>query len=173
MPETITPEDALDRIGRGALLVDIRDADEHRREHIAGARHQPLSDLDRPLPDDVEAVIFHCRSGARTAANAARLKALAGDREILLLEGGLEAWKRSGLPTRADRRQPIEIMRQVQIAAGSLVLLGAVLAWTIDPAFLALSAAVGGGLAFAGISGSCLMARILRRMPWNRVSAAG
>lgn len=62
-------------------------------------------------------------------------------------------------------------MRQVQIVAGALVLLGALLAWSVDPAFLALSAAVGGGLAFAGISGSCLMARILGHMPWNRQPA--
>lgn len=67
-----------------------------------------------------------------------------------------------------DQRQPIEIMRQVQIAAGSLALLGAVLGFAINPVFYALSGAIGAGLMFSGITGSCAMARILRMMPWNK-----
>lgn len=172
MLPSLSPQEAAARVARGAILIDIRDADEHRREHIEAAHLHPLSGPDRPLPPDAREVIFHCRSGVRTASNAMRLSAMADGRAALLLDGGIEAWKRAGLPVKTDRRQPIEIMRQVQIVAGSLVLLGAILAWLVDPAFLALSAAVGAGLAFAGISGTCLMARILRRMPWNRAAAA-
>jgi hypothetical protein len=112
-------------------------------------------------------VIFHCRSGARTAANAQRLAA-ATDCQAYLLEGGIDAWKKAGLPVAIDRRQPIEIMRQVQITAGSLVVLGVVLGLLAAPAFLALSAFVGAGLVFAGVTGWCGMARLLALMPWNR-----
>jgi hypothetical protein len=59
-------------------------------------------------------------------------------------------------------------MRQVQIAAGSLVLLGLALAAFVSPAWAALSAFIGAGLLFAGISGWCGMARLLALMPWNR-----
>ena len=47
MPTTITAE-AASRLIReeGALLVDIREADEHAREHIPGSRNLPLSRLD-------------------------------------------------------------------------------------------------------------------------------
>jgi rhodanese-related sulfurtransferase len=120
--------------------------------------------------DDV--LVFHCRSGARTAGNAGRLAAASEGCEAFILEGGLEAWKKAGLPVSIDRRQPIELMRQVQIAAGSLVLLGIVLGALVAPGFYALSAFVGAGLLFAGLSGFCGMARLLAVMPWNRRAAA-
>ena len=115
-------------------------------------------------------MVFHCRSGARTSANAARLADAAGC-EAYILEGGIDAWKTAGLPVAVDRRQPIEIMRQVQITAGALVLLGVLLGVWLAPAFLALSGFVGAGLMFAGISGWCGMARLLGLMPWNRRGA--
>jgi hypothetical protein len=62
----------------------------------------------------------------------------------------------------------IPIMRQVQLIAGSLVLLGVVLSRLVDKRFIFLSAFVGGGLTYAGASGNCLMAQVLGKMPWNR-----
>ena len=158
---------ARELLDQGAVLVDIREADEHARERVPGARNNPLSRLATIEAPVGKAVIFHCRSGARTAANASRLAGVA-DCEAYIIEGGLEAWKKAGLPVAVDRRQPIEIMRQVQIVAGSLVLLGVVLGVWVAPAFLGLSAFVGAGLAFAGITGWCGMARLLAVMPWNR-----
>jgi len=168
--KAITPERAAELIRAGAALVDIREADEHARERIPGARHHALSrlDMERPASPGDKLVIFHCRSGARTQANAPRLAAAAPGCEAYLIEGGLDAWKKAGLPVVLDRRQPIEIMRQVQIAAGSLVLLGMVLGAFVSPAFYALSAFVGAGLVFAGVTGFCGMAKALALMPWNR-----
>ena len=91
--------------------------------------------------------------------------------ETYVLEGGIEAWKKAGLPTAVDRSQPIEINRQVQIAAGSLVLAGVVLGALVSPGFYLLSGFVGAGLTFAGISGFCGMARLFALMPWNRRAA--
>ena len=166
----ISPARAAELIAAGAALVDIREADEHAREHIPGARHHALSSIDTANParegDDV--LIFHCRSGARTRANAPQLNAAAGHCEAYVLEGGLEAWKKAGLPVRLDRTQPIDIMRQVQIGAGSLVLAGILLGAYVAPAFYALSALVGAGLVFAGTTGFCGMAHVLGLMPWNR-----
>ena len=151
----------------GAVLVDIRESDERAREHVPGARHAPLSRLSTVDARGAKAVIFHCRSGARTAANAQRLAA-ASACEAYILEGGIEAWKKAGLPVTVDAHQPIEIMRQVQITAGSLVLAGVALGVWVAPAFLALSAFVGAGLVFAGTTGWCGMAKLLAFMPWNR-----
>jgi rhodanese-related sulfurtransferase len=61
-------------------------------------------------------------------------------------------------------------MRQVQITAGSLVLLGLILSNTVASAWILLTWFVGAGLVFAGISGFCGMARLLAAMPWNRVT---
>jgi rhodanese-related sulfurtransferase len=158
-------------IDEGAVLVDIREADEHARERVPGARHNPLSRLSPVDARGAKAVIFHCRSGARTVANAPRLVA-AADCEAYILEGGLDAWKKAGLPVAKDARRPIEIMRQVQIAAGSLVLLGIALGVWVAPALLGLSAFVGAGLVFAGTTGWCGMAKLLALMPWNRAARA-
>lgn len=167
--QTITPEKAAALLKQGAVLVDIREADEHAREKIPGASHKPLSAIDAADFSDVEGkiAIFHCRSGARTQGNAARLSAAAAC-DAYVLEGGIDAWKKAGLPVKLDRKQPIDLMRQVQIATGSLVVVGAVLGFLVAPAFYVLSAFVGAGLVFAGISGFCGMARMLALMPWNR-----
>ena len=168
--KTVSPERADELIRAGAVLVDVREADEHARERIPGARHHALNCIDRDSlarkGDDV--LIFHCRSGARTKGNAARLAAAAQDCEVYILDGGLDAWKKAGLPVALDRSQPIEIMRQVQIAAGILVLAGVVLGALLAPGYYALSGFVGAGLLFAGVSGFCGMARLLAVMPWNR-----
>ena len=107
---SISPEQAQALLADGALLVDIRNHDEHAREHIPGAMPWPVSQPTASLSTgSAKTVIFHCRSGVRTQANAATLAAAAGC-EAFLMSGGLDAWKRAGLPVRQDRRQPIELM---------------------------------------------------------------
>lgn len=175
MLKAITPEEAaaLLRDG-GATLVDVREPDEHARERIPGAQNLPLSKLEEAelALHAGKPVLFHCRSGARTQGNAGRLAAKAGLVEAYVVEGGLEAWKRAGLPVAEDRRQPLELTRQVQIAAGSMVVLGVALGVVVAPAFYALAGLVGAGLVFAGVTGSCGLARVLRLMPWNRTGSA-
>jgi rhodanese-related sulfurtransferase len=172
--KTITPQDAARLLHEGATLVDVREPDEHARERIPGARNLPLSRLEEAelAVHQGRPVLFHCRSGARTQGNAARLAAKAGACEAYVVEGGLQAWKQAGLPVAEDRRQPLELMRQVQIAAGSMVVLGVLLGVLVSPWFLAVSGFVGAGLVFAGVTGTCGLANLLRLMPWNRAAAA-
>lgn len=168
---TIAPRDAQALIARGAKLIDIRDADEYLREHIPQANLAPLTTLEHSgLPAKLrsEQVIFHCQAGKRTSNNAAKLEAIAAPAEIFLLEGGIDGWKKAGLPVAENRSQPLPLMRQVQITAGGLVIAGVVLGYTLNSAFFLLSGFVGAGLMFAGISGFCGMARVLEKMPWNR-----
>jgi rhodanese-related sulfurtransferase len=172
---TLAPKEAKRRVDEGsAILVDIREPNEFAREHILGARLVPLAGLDVHDFDREraagKAIIFHCQSGRRTASNAARLIAT-GFTETYVLEGGLEGWRAAGLPSHLDRSKPIELQRQVQIAAGSLVVLGIVLAALVSPWFVLLSAFVGGGLVFAGATGTCGMANLLMLMPWNKADA--
>lgn len=160
------------RLDDGSIvLIDIREPMEFAREHIHGARLAPLSAFDRQdfNGDRDKAAVFVCRSGNRTAANAARLLAK-GFREAYALQGGVEAWKAAGLPLHIDRKAPIDLMRQVQIAAGSLVVLGTTLSVWLSPWWILLSGFVGAGLVFAGVTGFCGMARLLVHAPWNRVA---
>jgi len=89
-----------------------------------------------------------------------------------VLDGGIENWTKSGLPVANNPGAPLEMMRQVQITAGVLVLIGVGLGLVVHPGFFGLAAFVGAGLTFAGISGFCGMARLLALMPWNRLAPA-
>lgn len=170
---SLKPEDVAQRLAeRRAVLVDIREPDEFARRRARGALSRPLSDLAAKglgLPDARE-VIFTCRSGQRTGANGAQLAAACGARAFVL-EGGLDAWDTAGLPLEVDAKAPLEMMRQVQIAAGLLVLAGVILGLVVSPWFLGVSAFVGTGLTLAGASGFCGMARLLALAPWNRPAA--
>ena len=170
----LSPQQVRERLDAGlAVLVDIREPDEFARSHIKGAQSQPLSVWEKAhLSVDPDAdVIFTCRSGMRTAGACDRLAVrVSGD--AFVLDGGLNAWEKAGLPLETNADAPLEIMRQVQIAAGSLVLIGVVLGFFVAPAWFGLSAFVGAGLTFAGATGFCGMARLLLLMPWNRVKAA-
>ncbi|AHE52707.1 rhodanese-like domain-containing protein [Sphingomonas sanxanigenens] len=170
-PAALSPAETRTAIGAGARLVDIRGADEHARERIPGAVNVPIDRID-DLPRDGRPVVFHCKSGMRTAANAARLAAAAAGAPAYIMSGGIDAWRDAGQATVVDRSQPLEIMRQVQIAAGALVLAGVLLGLLVAPAFFGLAAFVGAGLMFAGLTGWCGMANLLRVMPWNRRAAA-
>lgn len=171
--KTISPIEAARLCAHGgAVLVDVREPDEHAREKIDGAVSLPLSSWDGNRLD-AGPIIFHCRSGARTEAQVYRLKQKAGDCEWFILEGGLDGWRRAGLPIAKDARQPLELQRQVQLAAGSMVALGTLAGLLLSPWFFAVPLFVGSGLTSAGASGFCGMARLLARAPWNRRAQLG
>jgi rhodanese-related sulfurtransferase len=108
-----------------------------------------------------------CRSGSRGRQACEKFVA-AGFTNVVNVEGGTLACVESGLPVVRGKKM-ILLERQVRIAAGSLVLIGAALGWLVHPAFIGLSAFVGGGLVFAGVTDTCGMGMMLARMPWNQV----
>jgi len=104
--KTITPDNAAVLVRQGAILIDVREAHEHAAEHIPGARHHALSRIDpkQPINAGDTVLIFHCKSGGRTNLNAGRLAAAAGKCEAYVLGGGIDAWRRAGLPTTAPAK---------------------------------------------------------------------
>ena len=170
----LDPKTVADRLkDKSIVLIDIREEDEYAREHIAEAVSLPMSSIETAdlTIETSQHAVFHCRSGMRTETNCALLASrVEGDAYIL--QGGLEAWKTAGLPTERNTSAPLEINRQVQITAGALILAGVGLGIFVHPAFLGLSAFVGAGLTFAGVSGWCGMAKLLTVMPWNKRAVA-
>lgn len=161
----------MEQSRKGAVLIDIRPQNEFARRHIAGARCVPVAQMqseNAPEPPQ-EAVVFYCTGGVRTRQNAAVLAAYARGGEAYLLAGGLNNWQRAGLPLAGSHAAGLDIMRQTQIAAGSLIVLGGVLGFAVSPWFFGLCLFVGAGLLLAGLTGFCGMAKLLERMPWNRV----
>lgn len=170
--KSISPAEARILVAQGAALIDIREQEEYARENIADAHLLSLSAIekgDRLGPfEPYDTVIFYCQSGMRSSQNAQKLADAVAPAKVMLLEGGLNAWKKDGQQIHVDKSQALPVMRQVQIAAGTLVLAGVLLGYGVHPGFFLLSGFVGAGLLFAGISGFCGMARLLAVMPWNR-----
>jgi len=158
---------AADRV----IVVDVRESGEFVGERIPGSLSMPLSVLDVPaLAATIEdhPVVLCCQTGNRSGQAAAKLLA-AGVAPAIDLAGGLNAWKAAGYETVVDRNAPISLMRQVQIVAGSLVLVGTLLGAFVSPWFLVLSGFVGAGLTFAGITNTCALAMLLAKLPYNQV----
>jgi rhodanese-related sulfurtransferase len=154
-------------------LLDVRTPVEHREVHIDGCRLEPLDALDAGVMarelSGRKAVIV-CRSGTRAKQAAAMLEA-AGVVDCAVLDGGMQAWQAAGLPVvRGQKAMSLE--RQVRVAAGAMVVAGVVLGTWVHPAWYGLSAFVGGGLVFAGLTDWCGMGLLLAKAPWNKVRTA-
>ena len=167
-PQTISPQEAAS-LQRSALFLDVRTPAEYTEIHIEGSVLHPLHELNeqrvRELMAERSGAVVICRSGGRAKEACKKLLA-SGISNVQILEGGVTAWSASGLPVIRGKKT-ISLERQVRIGAGSLVLIGAILGYFVAPVFIALSAFVGAGLIFAGVTDTCGMAMILARMPWN------
>jgi rhodanese-related sulfurtransferase len=169
----VTPTELFEiyRQDRRVGIIDVRTPAEYRAVHAVGARSVPLERLDpaaameaRERPGEPLYVI--CASGARSR-KACEAFAAAGYPDVVNVEGGTKAWEAAGLPVERGRAA-ISLERQIRIIAGSLVVLGVALGAAVSPWFTALSAFVGAGLVFAGVTDICPMAMGLARMPWNQ-----
>jgi len=91
---------ALELVGAGAALVDVREADEWRAGHAPQAVHVPLREIDRAqgrLRKD-RPVLVVCASGMRSRVGAKHLRSLGFD--AASVAGGMGAWQRAGGPVR-------------------------------------------------------------------------
>ena len=168
-PRMLSAAEVKQMLAQGYRIIDIRSADEYRREHITGSENISVAELAQHDLRDQQ-VIFTCLSGMRTQSSAEQLAASTGAEQALLLTGGLNAWKKSGGAVVKDTSEPLPLMRQVQIVAGALIVLGVVLGYFVHSGFFLLAGFVGAGLMFAGITGFCGMAVLLMKMPWNKNS---
>jgi len=169
-PHRLSARELADRLaGGGVSVIDVREPVEYASGHIAGSLNVPLSHLPQAdLPRGP--LVLVCQSGTRSGRGRELLLQKGHPAQVSDLEGGIPAWEQAGMPVHRLRNAPLPLMRQVQIVAGSLVLLGVILSQTVAPGWIWLSGFVGAGLTFAGMSGFCGMARLLAVMPWNRVS---
>jgi rhodanese-related sulfurtransferase len=171
---TISAKRLAELGGQGSVdLIDVRTPVEFREVRAVIARNVPLDSLDphavmkERIGTSKDPLYVICQSGSR-GAKACEQFTNAGYTNVVNVEGGTQAWDEAGLPV-VRGKKTISLERQVRIAAGLLVLLGAVLGFFVHPYFVGLSAFVGAGLMFAGITDTCGMGMMLARMPWNHV----
>jgi rhodanese-related sulfurtransferase len=158
--------------GKPCELIDVRTPPEFREVHVEFARNVPLDQLD---PEAImrarngsagEPLYVICQLGGRSQ-QACEMFQKKGFSNVVSVEGGTKACEKTDLPL-VRGKKAISLERQVRIVAGSLVLVGVILGWQVHPAFYGLSAFIGGGLLFAGLSDTCGMGMMLARMPWNK-----
>lgn len=158
----------------GLTVIDVRTPGEFASVHAAGARLEPLHDLDAGnfasthSPQDAPVYIL-CKSGVRATQAAEKLLA-AGVAQPIVVEGGTDAWVAAGLPVERKGRNVIPLDRQMRATAGALIFLGALLALTVHPLFSWIPLLMGCGLFVSGITGICPMTSVIARMPWNQDS---
>ena len=97
----IAPFEAIRMMNAGAVLVDLRSANQFKDGHIEGARSVP-GDQIATDPKALErlagkSLVLYCDSGTTTAA-AQRTLERAGAKNVFSLRGGLAAWKQENLP---------------------------------------------------------------------------
>lgn len=154
--------------GEQLMLIDVRSRPEYHSERVDTPClcNQPLDKIEALSADKSATLYLLCQTGHRSQQAQERLLD-AGYHKVISITGGLDAWKREQYPiTKTPGSFPI--IRQVQIAAGALVLAGSVAAITVNPTWMWLPAFVGAGIVMAGITGYCGMALMLARMPWNK-----
>ena len=180
MVATISPATLADlrRKGEKVTLIDVRTPAEFGEVHVDFAHNIPLDRLEKQAVTSLAGdgpVYFVCKSGTRSQKACEKLIA-AGLKDVVSVEGGTAACEAAGVPV-VRGRKVMSLERQVRIAAGALVAIGAALAafgpeapvnWQAIGAGLA--GFVGCGLVFAGLTDTCGMAMLIARMPWNQAS---
>ncbi|WP_261364364.1 rhodanese-like domain-containing protein [Stieleria tagensis] len=175
--QTITASELAQRGGANDIeLIDVRTPLEFGEIRAVPARNLPLDRLDPVAvmqardPSADQPLYLICKGGAR-GAKACQKFIDAGYANVVNVEGGTEAWAQAGLPV-VRGQKVMSLERQVRIAAGSIVLVGALLGIFVHPYWAGISAFVGAGLVFAGISDTCAMGMLIAKMPWNQVNTA-
>ncbi len=99
----VSVDDALARITPDpkARLIDVREDDEWRAGHAAGAEHLGKGIIERDIeataPDKSTELILYCGGGYRSALAADVLQDM-GYANVWSMAGGWKAWKDSGAP---------------------------------------------------------------------------
>jgi rhodanese-related sulfurtransferase len=171
----IHPLDLMSQRTADTCILDVRTAAEVKAAALPDCLHIPLHELTsaRLAAELAKSgkngahIYLLCQAGRRAEMAADQLKGQI-NAELYVIEGGINSLKESNIPLQLKQTKSISLERQVRITAGVLVLIGAALGTWVNPGFYGLSAFVGAGLTFAGITDTCMMGMLIAKMPWNK-----
>lgn len=156
------------------VILDVRENDEFESERIEGSIHMPLSRLAWLAPGilsqlENRSLVLMCRSGLRAQTALNQICQLGYPKNAIeVYPGGILEWKRQGNPTLVQRHRHLPLMRQVQLIAGTAILVFILMGIFIRPELFWGAGAVGMGMTIAGLTGYCGLAQVLSVMPWNQ-----
>ena len=151
-------------------FINVCTPAEYKEKHIEGVRSVPLDSFEKRLGEfkNKKTIYIHCRSGARGKRAGEFLLSHGITAEIVNVEGGILAWEEANYPVMKTVSSKLPLMRQVLLAAGTLVATSSILGFTVNSNFFLITLFVGFGLMFSGLTGWCGMAYLLAKMPWNK-----
>lgn len=172
----ITAQQAYELLSkRKAILIDVREDDEFKTEHISYAISLPLSNISNFAqyinPSPQQKIIFQCQHGKR-AEKACRVITTSHlgfkQDDIFTIDGGIEGWRKAHLPLVRATKAKLPVFRQVQIIIGLLVLIFSLLGLFGQIWATYLAGFLGFAFAIAGITGWCGLGILLSKAPWNK-----
>ena len=99
---TVDDVTAMRQRGDAFHLVDVREDDEFRAGHAAGAVHIGKGlverDIEGKIPDKDATIVLYCGGGFRSALAGLAIQEM-GYRNVISMDGGIKAWRDTGLPT--------------------------------------------------------------------------
>jgi len=105
--DEVDPAVVREQVSNGAVVVDVREADEWSTGHIPGAKHVPKSYIETRIegaaPDRSQHVILYCQSGNRSAWAARTLIDDLGYENVESMTGGITLWKDRGYEVEQPR----------------------------------------------------------------------
>lgn len=169
--EMISPTDSFSLLKKDpqTKILDVRSAMEFSQTHIENSINIPIDMIPAKigeLSQSKQNYLVLCHSGTR-AAMAADMLMQSGIHTAKVIEGGIARWQKDKLAV-IKGQGGVSLERQVRVIAGSLVLLGIILAWLLHWTFIFIPAFVSCGLIFAGITDNCLMGTLLMKLPYNK-----
>lgn len=111
-------------------IIDVRTPEEFNLDHIQGAINMPLDYFEDHKKDleKYENILIYCNTG-NSSSQFIKKAAKAGHSDLTNLSGGLSSCKTC---PREIVKGPLPLMQQIQITAGSLVLLGVILSIVVN-----------------------------------------
>ena len=110
---SLSPERAVRFINDGALVIDTRDAEQFRKEHIDGSSHIPSAKIKDDLPSLFSKkkpadILLYCLNGTQSIAVIKKLKPLALQTNYHYIQGGINAWKDAQYPVTKESKKTLK-----------------------------------------------------------------
>ena len=152
------------------IIVDVRERDEFKQQHIPNSINLPLSELKQsqafhPLLEGKEVVLV-CRSGNR--AEMARASFESAGLTCEVYPEGIVGWQKQGKQIVSHGKTTMSIFRQVQLIVGFAVFGLSMAGYFVNHVYTLVAGVLGLALGLAGLFGFCMLAIVLAKMPWNK-----
>ncbi len=157
-------------IPQGCIVLDVRTSAEFAEGHINGAINIELSTFTgkEQILYNKEKIIVVCKGGIRAGRACQKVESILSNK-MYILDGGMDSWASANFPIKCLKKVRFTVTQQMQMIVGFCVAIGSILSLTVCKIFAIIPLFFGCGLLFSGMTGMCLLVKLLGKLPWNKV----